>query len=190
MNIVRFVMLLFLLTCCFACQNDRQSDAKQLLMVKGAKIPVTLDPDFSWPSFDRFWHRGADTKVHINGAVRRGQGYEYDFGYGVNIVVPMRDDMVEGVVLTYAAIAGNDQGGLQFLRLMQHIMRLGGFQWDREKRDALYSFYEVMSPQSKEFYYQRSYFVRTYESAPKLWTFAFYFVNDNANLRTIPPLKP
>ncbi len=186
----RLALVLFTLCCCFACQSESNKDLEPHVALDGAKIRISLKPDFSWASFHRFWHRGADEKVAIPNTAPVGKEYTYDFGHGVNLTVPMYEDLVEGVILTYAAIEGNEQGGRQFIRLMQHIMRLGGFQWDRPTRDALYAFYEVMSPQSKEFYFKRSYFVRSYDAHTKLWTFAFYFVTDSETLRTVPTISP
>ncbi len=155
-----------------------------------AQMTVQLKPDFSWPSFLRFWHRGAHDKVAIEGATFAEGQYTYDYGYGVTLQMPMEKDLVRGVILQFAALEGNDSGGLQFLRLMQHMLRIGTYGWDAEKREALYEYYEVMSPQMKEFYYTTSYFVRKYDAQLKIWTFAFYFVQNTTEVRALPRIQP
>ncbi len=188
MTIMRVCLLLFMVIFTLGCQSEKPEDLSGQSVMSEARMRVVLDPDFSWASFMRFWHRGADEKVHLENVGRDATGYFYDYGYGVNVSVPMRGDYVAGVTLTYAAIAGNDSGGRQFLRLIQHVMRLGGFQWEAQQRELLYAYYAVMTPQTKEFYYKNAYFIRAYDAGSKLWTFSFFFVKPSDVVRAIPAL--
>ncbi len=188
---MRVLLLCVLLVLCFfvtACQESELQDGAAITVVDGAKMSVVLDPDFSWASFMRFWHRGADKDVSLEQAKREDGGYRHDYGHGVSVFIPMRGNYVLGAVVQFASIAGHDKGGRQFILLMEHVMRLGGFQWGAEQRELLHAYYEVMAPQTKEFYYKNAYFIRTYDAPSKLWTFRFYFVQSSNTLRAIPQL--
>ncbi len=171
-----------------ACGSGDDKNQKVALAAQ-AKILVSLRPDFTWAGFQRFWHRGADAKVDITAAKRYGGGYIYDYGYGVTIQVVAEDDLMAGSVLQYAALEGNNDGGLQFIRVMRHMMRIGTYRWEMKDRELLYKYFEVMSPSMKEFYYKNSYFIRMYDATSKIWTFKFFFTQENSVMRTEPALS-
>ncbi len=187
-TLVRLMLLAVMLIFATACTEEEDTTSK-VLAVSQAQIPIQIKPDFSWPAFLRFWHRGAHEKVDINAAKRADGGYSHDFGYGVTLQVHMYGDLIGGATLQFVALEGNDSGGIQFMRTMQHMMRIGTYGWDMDKRDILYKYYEVMSPEIKEFIFTNSYFVRKYDAKLKLWTFALFFVQAHPQMKTLPPIK-
>ncbi len=182
-------MLITSLCLCLGCgSDDAKSSAKAML--PEAQIAVQLLPTFSWPAFLRFWHRGAHEKVDINQAKPSENGYTYDFGHGVSVQVMLNaQGIVTHATLQFVSHEGNDSGGLQFIRVMQHMMRIGTYGWEAKPRENLYKYYEVMSPQMKEFYYMTSYFVRTYNAQLKVWSFSYYFVSNTHELQTAPAVE-
>ncbi len=188
MSYVRLCLVLVLVCISAACGFDKDKDAGVRLMSE-AKILVPLTPDFTWASYQRFWHRGAESKVYIDAAKPTDGGYTLDYGYGVTLQVALEGDLIRGATLHYAVLDGNDVGGLQFLRMMRHMLRIGTYRWDNAQREKLFAFYEIMSPQMKEFYYKTSYFIRNYDANTRLWTFKFYFAKENLTVRTEPPLN-
>ncbi len=185
--VLRLCLVLILICLSAACGFDKDKDVGVRLLPE-AKMLVPLTPDFTWASYQRYWHRGADSRVYINAAQPTNGGYTLDYGYGVTLQVELDGDLIRGATLQFAALADNDAGGLQFMRVMRHMLRIGTYRWESAQREKLFAYYEVMSPQLKEFYYKNSYFIRGYDAQIRVWTFKFYFAEESLVMRTEPPM--
>ncbi len=184
-NALSLLCIFVFLSMLCACQSQAPSkDTAQEILDTQTDFPLTLAPDFSWSAFQRFWHRGADPRVSLEGITKVENGYYLDYGKGVTVFVHMKGDLVSGVTASFLARPENNDGGLQFVRLSDHMQLSGTFRWTAAQRQNLFMYYEKMTESKKEYAFSKSYFVREY-TAP-YWTFHWLFVQENPRLFTKP----
>ncbi len=185
MKIILRMCLIMLTVVLFACGDDSgSSNVAQEILNNNASFKATLTPDFTFASFQRFWHRAADHRVTLENAKESPNGYMVDFGQGVTLHIFVHDTMISGVRVEYIALDSNFSGGLQFKRIVDHMLLVGTFFWKKEIRAQLIQHFSPISQAKKEFMYKRSYFMRTY-SEP-LWTFDLFFVDEGEEVRMAP----
>ncbi len=166
-----------------ACQsNIEPEDTAQAILDTQTDFALTLTPEFSWSAFLRFWHRGADPRVSLDGATKEASGYFLDYGSGVTLFVHTKNDLVSGVTATFLARPENNDGGQQFIRLSKHMQLQGTFRWSHAARQDLFTFFDIMTESKKEYARNKSYFLRQY-TAP-IWTFHWFFVQEIPQLLT------
>ncbi len=183
-----YKQILCIFCCIFflhACESKPQlRDTAQDVLDEHSQLSLTLRPDFSWSAFLRFWHRGADPRVNIEKAKAVENGYYLEYSHGVSLFVHMKNELVSGVSVSFLARPENNDGGQQFMRLMQHMQLQGTFRWTKEQRQHLFMYYDKMTQEKKEFIYKNSYFLRDY--AAPVWTFHWIFVQDVASVFLAP----
>ncbi len=174
--------IIFLLAACD--HNIDGRDTAQEILDNHGTFSATILPDFTWSAFQRFWHRGAESKVSLQGIKKVENGYALDYGYGVTLFVFMKNDMVSGVSVEYIARQDTYAGGAQFKRLMEHMLLIGTFRWSKDERFQLMQYYSDLLHDKREYVFKRSYFIREYNEP--LWTFDFIFIEEDPNLRRRP----
>ncbi len=178
-----FLFMAMLLLC--ACNNntEQQNVAQDIINAEG-NYKLAVVPDFTWPAFQRFWHRAADEHLSLTGFKEAPNGYALDYGMGVTLRIFMQDDLVSGIQVEYIALNDNFSGGLQFKRIVDHMLLVGTFFWKKEIREQLFKHFVIMSQEKKEFVHKRSYFIRSYKKP--VWTFNLILVDEGDMVRVSP----
>ncbi len=179
-----FALLVLLTMALCGCEKATpQRNTSQEILNNHASFSAKISPEFTWSAFQRFWHRGADARVSLQGIKKEGAAYSLDYGHGVILTIHMQDDLVSGMSIEYLARSDTYDGGQQFLRLMQHMLLVGTFRWTHAERAALFKHFEVMTQEKRQYVLHNSYFIREY-NVP-LWTFDLIFI-EKSSLQKMP----
>lgn len=134
-------------------------------------------PQFTWSSFLRFWNKSATPLVQLDKAVRHGEDYVVDYGYTTTVHIHIQKQQVVGVSLYFVGGGNNDSGGPQFLRLINHCIAIGTYQWPSDKILEARTAFANMRPDTVEYAFGYARFVRTYTQETG-WEFRLEFLQN------------
>ncbi len=162
--------LLFSCLLLLACQNREE---------------LKMPPQFTWEAFQRFWGKSATPFVTLNGARKTDDGYVIDYGHGVTLTIKAKDDIVTGAEVVFTSQA--NEGGQQFLRLVNQIMNVGVFRWTGEEIATMRNFFGPMDTVKKELSYKTSHFIRQREE--NIWSFELIFIVNSSEMWSNIPIQ-
>ncbi len=170
------IFLIFSCLFLFACQNQEE---------------VNRAPQFLWESFQRFWGKYETSYVTLDNAHKTNQGYLVDYGFRVLLTIHMQGKVITGVEATFPETGDHNEGGRQFLRLIEQLMKMGTFRWSSDEVAIMRNFFGPMSKVKKELRFKNTHFTRQFDGL--VWTFSLNFIPNTlemwANL-PLPSNKP
>ncbi len=173
---MRIIASLSVLICCFFMVSCAEYE-------KETKRP----PEFRWEAFQRFWSKNETQFVTLEGAREIASGYFVDYGRGVQLFINTKGDIITDVNVTYNQSMQNNEGGYQYLRLIEQVMDVGMFRWTGAERVTMRNFFGAMSNVQKEFKYKTSHFIRSVNAAT--WSFKLIFIVNTNEIWTNIPLE-
>ncbi len=147
---------------------------------------IQQPPQFLWESFQRFWGKYETKFVSLTNARKSEQGYVVDYGHSVLLTIYVNKLVVTGAEVTFTDTGQNNEGGQQFLRVMEQLMSVGAFRWKASDISTMRNFFGPMSVVKKELRYKTSHFVRKREGS--IWSFRLNFIVNTQQMSANLPL--
>ena len=99
------------------------------------------------------------------------------FARGVSVLVVERRSVVTEANVVFTNLPDQMASGQTFLKLIDSAIRIGTFQWPKEKIREVYETFRLMTPEPVTYQWRTSRFERSQNTAG-VWLFTLRFVPD------------